>query len=188
MAPRPDRSPRTAADARAEVEAGREARRAELDAAFADRYGDARPGRRTVVADTVATVVLALLALLAALAPSTFVGAYFVYSLGCFLVGSALFFLAMLHAARRSRRSTIGIGGLFFLAGTAPTWPRRPLLGLLAAQVVVTVAAAAVRPFTPLAFGTLAPLLGLGFCGWWSARFGIFPARGPGAAAAGDPA
>ncbi len=188
MAARPDDAPRTAADARAQVEAGREARRAELEAAFADRYGDARPGRRTVVADSAATAVLAVAALLAAVAPSSFVGVYFVYSLGCFLAGSVLFFLAMLHAARRSRRSTIGIGGLFFLAGAAPAWPRRPLLGLLAAQVVVTVAAAAVRPFTPLAFGTLAPLLGLGFCGWWSARFGIFPLRDAGAAAQGDPA
>jgi len=53
---------------------------------------------------------------------------------------------------------------------------------------VVVVAAAAVRPFTPLAFGTLAPLLGLGFCGWWSARFGIFPARDAGAVPQGDPA
>lgn len=177
MAPPPDDAPRSAAEARAQVEAGREARRAELEAAFAERYGDARPGRRTVVADTAATVVLSVLALLAAAAPSTFVGVYFVYSLGCFLAGSALFFLAMVHAARRSRDLAIGIGGLFFLAGSAPTWPRRPLRGLLGLQVVVVVAAAAVRPFTPLAFGTLAPMLGLALCGLWGASYGSFPPR-----------
>ena len=132
---------------------------------------------RTVVADAAATVLLAVTGLLAAVAPSTFVGLYFGYSILCFLGGSVLFFLAMLHAARRSRTNAIGIGGLFFLAGTAPGWARRQLLGLLAAQVVITVVAASVRPFTPLAFGTLAPMLGLGFCGWWSARFGIFGPR-----------
>jgi len=85
-------------------------------------------------------------------------------------------------------RGRVGHRAQHFLAGAAPAWPRRPLLGLLAVQVVVVVAAAAVRPFTPLAFGTLAPLLGLGFCGWWSARFGIFPARDAGAVPQGDPA
>ncbi len=177
MAPRPDDAPRSAADARAEVEAQKGARREALEAAFTEKYGDARPGRRTVQADAAATVVLAVTGLLAAVAPSSFVGLYFGYSILCFLGGSVLFFLAMLHAARRSRTSTIGIGGLFFMAGSAPVWARRQLLGLFAAQVVVTVAAASVRPFTPLAFGTLAPLLGLGYCGWWTARFGIFGPR-----------
>jgi len=176
MAPRPD-APRSAADARAEVEAHKDERRAALEAAFAEKYGDAHPGRRTIQVDAAATGLLAVTGLLAAVAPSTFVGLYFGYSILCFLGGSVLFFLAMLHAARRSRTSAIGIGGLFFLAGTAPGWARRQLLGLFAAQVVISVVAASVRPFTPLAFGTLAPLLGLGFCGWWSARFGIFGPR-----------
>ena len=148
-----------------------------LPGLFADRYGDSRPGRSTVLLDRVATGLLALSALLAAVAPETFVGVYFGYSILCFLAGSVLFFLAMLRAAHRSRTDAIGIGGLFFMAGTAPTWARRQLLGLLGAQVVISVVAASVRPFTPLAFGTLAPLLGLGVCGWWTARFGIFGPR-----------
>lgn len=176
MARRPD-APRSAADARAEVEAQKDERRAALEAAFTARYGDDRPGRRTVVADLVGTVLLAVTGLLAAVWPSTFVGVYFGYSILCFLAGSVLFFLAMVRAAQRSRTDAIGIGGLFFLAGSAPDWARRQLLGLLAAQVVLAVAAATVRPFTPLAFGTLAPMLGLGMCGWWSARFGIFGPR-----------
>ena len=176
MASRPD-APRSAADARAEVEAHKDERRAALEAAFAEKYGDARPGRRTIQVDAAATGLLAVTGLLAAVAPSRFVGLYFGYSILCFLGGSVLFFLAMLHAARRSRTNAIGIGGLFFLAGTAPSWARRQLLWLFAGQVVITIAAASVRPFTPLAFGTLAPLLGLGFCGWWSARFGIFGPR-----------
>lgn len=177
MAPRPDDAPRSAADARAEVEAQKEARAAALEAAFAEKYGDTRPGRSTVLVDRLATGLLALTGLMAAVSPSSFVGLYFVYSILCFLGGSVLFLLAMLRAAHRSRTDAIGIGGLFFMAGTAPAWARRQLLGLLAAQVLITVVAASVRPFTPLAFGTLAPMLGLGFCGWWSARFGIFGPR-----------
>jgi hypothetical protein len=47
--------------------------------------------------------------------------------------------------------------------------------------VVVAVATAAVRPFTPLAFGILVPLYGLGLAGVWAAAFGTFgPRRHPG--------
>jgi hypothetical protein len=44
-------------------------------------------------------------------------------------------------------------------------------------QVVVAVVAAALRPFTELAFGTLAPTLGLALCGWWAVRHGLFEER-----------
>jgi hypothetical protein len=43
--------------------------------------------------------------------------------------------------------------------------------------VAVSVAGASVRPFTTLAFGTLAPMLGIGINGLWAARHGRFPAR-----------
>jgi hypothetical protein len=71
----------------------------------------------------------------------------------------------------------MGIGGLFFLAGSAPPAVQRSLLGSLGTQVVVSTVGAAVRPFTPLAFGTLAPMLGLALCGLWAVRHGLFPAR-----------
>ena len=38
------------------------------------------------------------------------------------------------------------------------------------------VAAASIRPFTAVAFGILAPMLGLGLMGLWGARHGRFPA------------
>ena len=43
----------------------------------------------------------------------------------------------------------------------------------------MAVATAAARPFTPLAFGVLAPMFGLGVMGLWGAKFGTFPPRPP---------
>ena len=54
---------------------------------------------------------------------------------------------------------------------------RCPALRGEAVQVVVALVAAAVHPFTPLAFGTLVPMVGLGFSGLWAVRHGLFPAR-----------
>jgi hypothetical protein len=34
-----------------------------------------------------------------------------------------------------------------------------------------------VQPYTVVAFGVLAPMLGLALMGLWGARFGTFPAR-----------
>jgi hypothetical protein len=54
------------------------------------------------------------------------------------------------------------------------------LLVPLGIQIVVAVATAAARPFTPLAFGILVPLYGLGLAGVWGAAFGTFgPRRQP---------
>jgi hypothetical protein len=54
---------------------------------------------------------------------------------------------------------------------------QRHLLGSLGVQIVVAVVAAALDPFTPLAFGTLVPTLGLALCGLWAVRHGMFPGR-----------
>ena len=82
-------------------------------------------------------------------------------------------------AIGRSRTDLIGMGGLFFLAGSAPRAVQRSLWASLAVEVVVAVATAAARPFTPLAFGVLAPMFGLGVMGLWGAKFGTFPPRPP---------
>jgi hypothetical protein len=37
--------------------------------------------------------------------------------------------------------------------------------------------AASVRPFTELAFGILAPMLGMGMLTLWGARYGVFAPR-----------
>ena len=104
---------------------------------------------------------------------------FFAVSVVLFLAGCALFMVVLVLAAARSREDAMGMGGLFFLAGSAPATVQRHLLGSLAVQVVVAIAAAALDPFTPLAFGTLVPTIGLAFCGLWAVRHGLFPPRIP---------
>ena len=94
-----------------------------------------------------------------------------------FFAGSALFIVDLVLAVARSRDDAMGIGGLFFLAGSAPPNAQRHLLASLGLSTVVAVVGAAVRPFTPLAFGILAPMLPLVLCGWWGVRHGYFPTR-----------
>lgn len=94
-----------------------------------------------------------------------------------FIGGAALMLATIVIAAGRSRTKNIGIGGLFFLAESAPRNVQLQLLGSLAVQVAVGIATAAVRPYTGAALGVLAPIAGLGFCGLWAARHGDFPER-----------
>jgi hypothetical protein len=88
-----------------------------------------------------------------------------------FLAGTGLMAWALLVAAGRSRTDTVDIGGLFF------SQPPRLLKVAFGLQIVIGLAAAAVRPNTGSAFGVLAPVFGLGLMGLWGARHGRFPAR-----------
>lgn len=100
-------------------------------------------------------------------------------ALTLFAAGIGVFFWAYAIAVNRSRTDAIGIGGLFFLAGsdTAPAPVKRALLIALGAQTVIGLATAAARPFTTLAFGVLVPLYGLALTGLWGARHGRFGPR-----------
>jgi hypothetical protein len=111
-------------------------------------------------------------------------GALVAISLVLFGAGLVIFLLAYIIAIGRSRHDLIGMGGLYFLAGTAPRGVRRHLLGSLALEVIVATvtaslgfAAAPEGGVNPLAFGVLTPVFGLGLVGLWSARFGRFPPR-----------
>lgn len=98
-----------------------------------------------------------------------------------FAGGVVAFLAAYARAVSRSRTDAIGIGGLFFLAGeVAPSWARRHLLGSLGVEVVVSLAAALAAPYTPVAFGVLVPMWGLGLAGLWGARHGAFGPRAAG--------
>ena len=137
--------PQTAAEARAEVEARRDQQREAREAQMRERFGDRPPGRSIIVASWLCTAAFVLSAIPALVDPADAVAVYFAVSVG------------------------------LFLAGSAPRSVQRHLLGSLALQVVVAVLAAALDPFTPLAFGTLVPTIGLAFCGLWSVRHGLFP-------------
>ncbi|HEY5155107.1 MAG TPA: hypothetical protein VIJ47_10265 [Acidimicrobiales bacterium] len=140
---------------------------------------DDRRARRIVQASWLGTGLLVATAIPAAIAPHTFVSAAVIVSLLLFLAGTVAFVWAYLVAIGRSRTDLIGMGGLFFLAGSAPRAVQRSLWASLAVEVVVAVATASARPFTPLAFGVLAPMFGLGVMGLWGAKFGTFPPRPP---------
>jgi len=88
-----------------------------------------------------------------------------------FLGGAVLMLVALVIAAGRSRTDAIDIGGLFF------SQPPREMKIAFAAQIVIGLAAAGIRPNTGAAFGVLAPVFGLGLMGLWGARHGRFPAR-----------
>jgi hypothetical protein len=127
---------------------------------------------------TWSTVVLAVTAALAVAFPDTLAVPYAAVGIVAFLAGCAAFVWGYAVAVGRSRSEVLSVIGIFFLAGgAAPAGVRRHLLGVLLAQSVIVVAAASIRPFTAVAFGVLAPMLGLGLLGLWGARFGTFPER-----------
>ncbi|HUS62090.1 MAG TPA: hypothetical protein VMY34_07830 [Acidimicrobiales bacterium] len=101
-----------------------------------------------------------------------------VIDLALFAMGCLAFAAAYLRAVARSRTEEIGVASLFFLTGgVAPVRVQRSFMAALATQVVVAFAAASLRPFTPLAFGVLVPVFGLGSAGLWGARFAVFASR-----------
>jgi len=134
-------------------------------------------GERILQTATWSTVVLALTAAAAVAWPDTMAVPYAVVAIVAFVAGCAAFLWSFAIALGRSRTEELSVAGLYFLTGSAPKAVQRRLLGALAAQSVIAVAAAAARPFTTVAFGVLAPMLGLGLVGLWGARYGTFPER-----------
>ena len=148
----------------------------ELD--FAELQLDAGEGDGLVRADVWATAVFAVVAATAAVFPDVFVAPFVVVSLALFAAGCVTFVWGFLKGIGRSREEVVSLGGLFFLGGdVAPARVRRAFQVLLALQVIASVAAAVARPFTPLAFGVLVPMLGIGLMALWGARYGTFPDR-----------
>lgn len=130
------------------------------------------------------TAAFVVTATAAAIAPDPLAGPVAVFDLALFLAGCGVFVWTLLQAARRSRTEELSVGGLWLLTG-APAPVRRSLSGALAVQVVTAFATAAARPYTPLAFGTLVPVLGLGLCGLWAVSRAPFPPRVGGAGPVG---
>lgn len=137
------------------------------------------PGRGIIQASWAGTAVFTVSAVLAAIWPDTFRIAAATIALVLFGAGCVVFLWAYAIAVGRSRRDAIGIGGLYFLADSAPKQVQRTLMLSFAVQIVVSLATAGVRPFTSLAFGTLVPVYGLGLAGLWGARHGRFAPRRP---------
>ena len=136
-----------------------------------------RPGRRIIAASWIGTAIFTVVAGIATIDPDALGAPAVVVSLALFAAGAGVMFWAFLIAVARSTEDAIGIGGLYFGAGSAPRDVQRSLMASLAVQVVVAFVTASIRVFTSLAFGILVPVWGLGLAGLWCARHGEFARR-----------
>lgn len=137
------------------------------------------PGTGIIRASLIGTGLFTVVGVLGVVAPDTFGPPFLVISMLEFLLGTIVFFLAFLRAVDRSRTEAIGVGGLFFAAGTAPKPAQRALIGSLVVQTVVAIVVGSVRLYTVMAFGIMAPMWSLGLTGLWVATYGTFPERTP---------
>ncbi len=170
--PRPAAAQRVVRTAR--VEAGPlEAEAEPLPAADPDA------GRGLVLVDAIGTAVFVVTAVVEAILLERWTELVGVtVALVLFAAGCVAFLLAYAQAIQRSRHDEIAVASLFLLAGPAVPGPVKAKLGgLLAVQVVVALATAIIRSFSPLAFGVLVPVFGVGLNGLWAARYGAFPPR-----------
>jgi hypothetical protein len=147
------------------------------DATTGRTAGGDPPGGRIVVASWAGTAVFVAAAAAATVDPDTLGAPFAGLSVAFLAVGIVVFLVALLVAAARSRTDAIGIGGLFFLQGSAPRRVQLHLMASLAVEVVVAFVAASIRIYTPLAFGLLVPMYALGLAGLWGARYGTFGPR-----------
>ena len=123
------------------------------------------------------TAVFTLTAVTATIWPDWFQWPNSVVSVVLFAAGTVAMVWALLIAVERSRHQVIGIAGLYFAVGSAPTQVQRILLSSLAVETVVALSTASIRSYTPSAFGILVPVWALGLTGLWCARYGEFEVR-----------
>jgi hypothetical protein len=134
-------------------------------------------GTAIITVSWIGTAVYVVTALITTVFPDGFGAEAAIVSLALFAIGCVVFFWAYLVAVQRSRTDLIGIGGLYFLQGTAPRPVQLHLLGSLGVQVIVAIVTSSIRLYSSLAFGFLVPVFGIGMCGLWAARYGTFAPR-----------
>lgn len=145
---------------------------------MADPDDRTEPGTGLLNATFVGTGLLVGTSAGAAIAPDTFGMVHAVLSCVLFTVGTGGLLWAYALGVSRSRVDRVSIPGLFFLSGgTGPASIRRPFRIALAVEVVAVVVAAAIRPYSEVAFGILAPMYAMGLMGTWGGRYGAFPPR-----------
>lgn len=128
------------------------------------------------------TLGLAVVVVMGMASPELLGPVVVVFSSLLFALGLGMLALGLLAGLRRSRDEEVTVTGLFLLYGSAPFKVRKVFGWALGLQLVVACAGAAVRPYTQVAFGILAPMILFGSACLWSARFGSFSTRGPGTA------
>ena len=140
----------------------------------------AHEGPGIVNASFAGTGALLVTAGLGVLAPDDLGTVTAITSGALFVVGVVAFLWGYANGVVRSREERITLGGLFFLSQTAPPVVRFRLRLALVVQILLATAAAAIRPYTAVAFAVLAPMFGLGLMALWGARFGTFFPRDDG--------
>lgn len=143
------------------------------------------PGSMLVKCNLALTAVFVAMSIIAAVTfTSPWKGIGVAVSLSCFTVGIIAFLWGYWTAVQRSRTDNISVAALYFLVDNcAPQSVARLMNGALGVQVVVAVATAISRTTTDgrtgstLAFGVLAPMMGLGLNGLWGATHGTFAPR-----------
>lgn len=141
---------------------------------------DERTGAGLVNASFAGTGALLVAVVAGVLAPDDLGEVTAVVSGVLFIVGVVAFLYGYATGVVRSKDETVTLGGLFFLAGTAPRIIRFRMRLALGLQVIVAVAAAGIRPYTAVAFAVLAPMLGMGLMAAWGAKHGVFHPKEPG--------
>ena len=141
---------------------------------------DHSPGQSLLRLTWQSTLVLAVLAAFGLMAPEPSGPFVVTVSLTMFVLGLFLLLFGLMHGLRRSRVEKVSVFGLFLLQNSAPRSIQRLFAWSMVVQLVVAVTAAALRPYTDIAFVILAPMLPVGSAALWSAQHGIFPERGCG--------
>ena len=124
-----------------------------------------------------ATIAFTIAAVIAAIFPGALAIPFAVFSCILFAAGTIAFLWAYGKAIERSRDQDVSVVMIYAMSGVAPKDVRRKFHLLTLVQSVVAISTAAIRPFSPQAFGILAPMLGLGLAGLWAARHGTFAER-----------
>lgn len=137
------------------------------------------PGGPLARASWAGTAVMTLVAVAGLVDIDTYAPLVVWVSVLLFAAGCVLFFVAYAIAVGRSRTDAIGIGGLYFLAGSAPAPVRRSFMASLTVQCLVAVAVIVLSPFTSLVMTSMVPMYGIGCAGVWGARHGEFGLRRP---------
>jgi hypothetical protein len=131
------------------------------------------PGRAIVVWSWATVALFGVVAIPAALGVDGLTGPALAIELLLFTLSLFIWGWAFATAVvRSSQGDDVVVGNLFGSVGGAPAAVKWHLFGALAVSIAIAAGTAAADPF-----GTLVPMLPLGFIGLWAARHGEFPAR-----------
>ena len=100
-----------------------------------------------------------------------------VVSCSYFFLGLSCLLIALLVGLSRSKFEIVNVGSLFLLQGSVSKPVQKIFLVSLFFQSLSVVLVAAIRPYSTLAFGVLAPTLIIGLLALWGAKHGKFPRR-----------